>query len=453
MCKQAIWIVCALVAVGVMAGCGQSAADREAAMKRAVELSAGITALGIEDVTVGAGAEAAPGRGTLMDGTKVDSSRSQRAVSVRARRRRGDPWLGRRPQGQLVAALVVVALGTLPVTGADVMGLLAERYVRLVLAVGQHDADFVDAYYGPPAWKPDAGQDPRSTSDLERVANRLIQDLEATPLPAAALDRLRRDYLIAQTRATLTRLHMLRGSRLTFDEESRALYGAVAPTHDEAYLDEALKALDGLVPGDGPLAPRVEAFRQRFVVPPGKLDAVFRAAVERRQQTAAHITLPPARASPSSTSPTSRGAATTGTKADYRSVIQVNTDLPIFIDRAIDLACHEGYPGHHVYNLLLERELVRKRGWRSSPSTRSSSAVAHRGGQRQLRHRDGVPRVRNGWPTSGNGCFRWRGSTRQGGALLPGDGAADLAAWLRGQRSRATLSRWPVDSLAAAEPG
>ncbi len=47
----------------------------------------------------------------------------------------------------------------------------------------------------------------------------------------------------------------------------------------------------------------------------------------------------------------------------YRSVIQVNTDLPIFIDRAVDLACHEGYPGHHVYNLLLERELVRNRGW------------------------------------------------------------------------------------------
>ena len=47
----------------------------------------------------------------------------------------------------------------------------------------------------------------------------------------------------------------------------------------------------------------------------------------------------------------------------YRSVIQVNTDLPIYIDRAIDLACHEGYPGHHVYNALLEQRLVRERGW------------------------------------------------------------------------------------------
>jgi hypothetical protein len=48
---------------------------------------------------------------------------------------------------------------------------------------------------------------------------------------------------------------------------------------------------------------------------------------------------------------------------NYRSVIQVNTDLPIFIDRAIDLACHEGYPGHHVYNALLEKNLTRDRDW------------------------------------------------------------------------------------------
>ena len=57
------------------------------------------------------------------------------------------------------------------VTGADVMGPLAERYVRLVLAVGQHDPDFVDAYYGPPEWKPRAAKAPhrRPTSSATRT--------------------------------------------------------------------------------------------------------------------------------------------------------------------------------------------------------------------------------------------------------------------------------------------
>ncbi len=249
-------------------------------------------------------------------------------------------------------------------TGADVMGPLAERYVRLVLAVGQHDADFVDAYYGPPEWKPDAAEDPRSKADLERVADRLIRDLEATAVPAAPLERLRRDYLIAQSRATRTRLRMLGGARLTFDEESQRLYDAVAPTHDEAYFDGALKALDGLVPGDGPLASRVEAFRQRFVIPPDKLDAVFRAAVDACR--AADRRAPHAAAGEQFTIEYVTGKSWSGYnwyQGNYRSLIQVNTDLPIFIDRALDLACHEGYPGHHVYNVLLEHHLVRGRGW------------------------------------------------------------------------------------------
>ena len=36
------------------------------------------------------------------------------------------------------------------------MDSIAQRYVRVVLALGQHDADYVDAYYGPPEWKAEA---------------------------------------------------------------------------------------------------------------------------------------------------------------------------------------------------------------------------------------------------------------------------------------------------------
>jgi hypothetical protein len=100
------------------------------------------------------------------------------------------------------------------------------------------------------------------------------------------------------------------------------------------------------------------------VIPPDKLDVVFRAAVEAcRQQTAAHLTLP---AGEQFTVEYVTGKPWSGYnwyQGNYRSLIQVNTDLPIFIDRALDLACHEGYPGHHVYNVLLEQHLVRERGW------------------------------------------------------------------------------------------
>ena len=50
-------------------------------------------------------------------------------------------------------------------------------------------------------------------------------------------------------------------------------------------------------------------------------------------------------------------------KGNAQSLIQINTEFPIYIDRAVDLGCHEGYPGHHAYNALLEKKLVKDKGW------------------------------------------------------------------------------------------
>jgi FKBP-type peptidyl-prolyl cis-trans isomerase FkpA len=70
--------------IGVVACTSPAGANREAAMSRAVELSAGVTSLRIADVKVGTGTEATPGRrvkvhytGTLMEGTKFDSSKDR----------------------------------------------------------------------------------------------------------------------------------------------------------------------------------------------------------------------------------------------------------------------------------------------------------------------------------------------------------------------------------------
>ncbi|HZD52320.1 MAG TPA: hypothetical protein VE175_04690, partial [Woeseiaceae bacterium] len=41
----------------------------------------------------------------------------------------------------------------------------------------------------------------------------------------------------------------------------------------------------------------------------------------------------------------------------------INTGLPIYVSRAVDLGCHEGYPGHHTFNALLEKDLVEGKGW------------------------------------------------------------------------------------------
>jgi hypothetical protein len=230
----------------------------------------------------------------------------------------------------------------------------AEKYVKLVLAMGEHDPDYVDAYYGSPAWRGTT----MTLAEIHAAATRLGEELRS------AKPSLRADYLRGQTNALIARAEMLQGRRFTFDEESQALYDAVAPTHEESYFLGLNAAIDAEVEGSGPLAARVEAFRTQFTIPRDRLDAVFTRAIQVcRAKTMARMALPPCESFMVEYVNGKSWSGYNWFKGAYTSLIQVNTDLPIFIDRAIDLACHEGYPGHHVYNSLLEKNLVRDRGW------------------------------------------------------------------------------------------
>src|SRR5216684_816561 len=91
------------------------------------------------------------------------------------------------------------------------MNAIAEGYVKLVLAVGQHDAVYVDAYYGPSEWKAEVEHQRRSLADIDADAGRLI--LEAGPRPANPdpVVVLRHEYLVKQLQALRARVHMLSG--------------------------------------------------------------------------------------------------------------------------------------------------------------------------------------------------------------------------------------------------
>jgi hypothetical protein len=248
----------------------------------------------------------------------------------------------------------------------DSMNQTAERYVRLVLALGQHDADYVDAYYGPPGWREEAERNKRPLAEIDADAAALETSL-ASAAPAASAEeivRLRHTYLTKQVSALRTRVSMLSGRKLTFDEESRALYDAVAPADDPATFERAIEELGKRLPGSGSVLERYDAFRSRFVIPRERLDATFKAAIEGcRSRTLQHVTLPPGESFTVEYVTNKSWSGYNWYQGQYKSLIQVNTDLPIYVDRAIDLACHEGYPGHHAYNVLLEKNLVRDRGW------------------------------------------------------------------------------------------
>ncbi|QXD16806.1 hypothetical protein GQ464_007675 [Rhodocaloribacter litoris] len=252
-----------------------------------------------------------------------------------------------------------------PADPNDAMNEIAEAYVKLVLAVGQHDDAYVDAYYGPAAWREEAEAAVRPLDALAAEAEALQARLGAVDVEGAdEMLRLRHRYLTTQLRAVAARVDMLRGRTFTFDEEAKALYDAAPPTYPESHFQAILDELDGLLPGDGPLTERYARFRAAFIIPPERLDTVFTTAIaEARRRTKAHIALPPQERFVLEYVTDKPWSGYNWYQGDAHSLIQINTDLPIYIDRAIDLAAHEGYPGHHVYNALLEQHLVRERGW------------------------------------------------------------------------------------------
>ena len=250
------------------------------------------------------------------------------------------------------------------------MNKISEKYVKLVLRIGQLDKDYVDAYYGPKDWE--AKDLLKTSADSATVlencntgVDSLLNELDAlSKNKADELQQLRYRFLYKQLLAVKAKIFMLKGGRFTFDEESKALYDAVSLTFPEEHYRTILNKLDGLLPGKGNLSVRLNEFKQAFIIPKDKIDTVFDAAInECRKITLEHIKLPEGENFKVEYVKDKPWSGYNWYKGNYFSLIQVNTDLPIYIDRAIDLAAHEGYPGHHVYNSLLEENLVKKRGW------------------------------------------------------------------------------------------
>ncbi|HEY4271713.1 MAG TPA: hypothetical protein VGM65_06890 [Candidatus Udaeobacter sp.] len=267
----------------------------------------------------------------------------------------------------VLCGLVMSAVGA---QTASNINAVAERYAHLVLVVGQHDPDYVDAFYGPLEWKTQAEKEKKTLDAIGTEAAELITTLAKIPSAGDDLDQLRHEYLQKQIAALAARVRMLKGGKLKFDDESRALYDAVAPTYSDSHFDQIIAQLEKKIPGanrqsgSDPLWKRYEEWRKPFVIPKEKLDAVFQLAIkECRARTLAHVTLPPNESFTVEYVTNKPWGGYNWYKGNFHSVIQVNTDLPTYIDRAVDLAAHEGYPGHHVYNSLLEKNLVRDRGW------------------------------------------------------------------------------------------
>ena len=246
---------------------------------------------------------------------------------------------------------------------------VATEYVRLLLYAGQFDEDLVDAYYGPDSLKPKTMErletEKPPYDSLASEAGQLLAQLKLIPVGAdSANTPSRTRHLEAQLTALQTRMRLLAGEKLPFDEESKLIYDVIVPEFPDNHFDSIVTRLDSLIPGEGELFSRWKAFADRYLVSPGKIEPVLKAAIDEvRRRTREHYRLPEGERFDLELVHDVSWGAYNWYQGNYHSLIQYNADSPMRLTHAVGLAAHEGYPGHHVAGIVQDSLLYRRNGW------------------------------------------------------------------------------------------
>lgn len=236
---------------------------------------------------------------------------------------------------------------------------VAERYLTLGLRLGRHVDGLVDAYYGPAelsqAVAAEAVVEP---GKLVAEADALTADLELSDL-----DPRRRGWLADQVGGLRTYAGVLAGEQISYAEEVERCYGVRPERVPEGTYHEVHTRLDELLPGDGSLLERYDAWRSGRRIPAGRMIPALTDLVELlRARTRLLLDLPEGEAVVVDEVHDEPWWAFNYYQGDLRSRVVVNADTLTTPFDLVGLAAHETYPGHHTEHAVKEQQLIRDGG-------------------------------------------------------------------------------------------
>jgi len=244
---------------------------------------------------------------------------------------------------------------------------LAINYVKLTLEIAAHDPWYWDDYYGPDSLKfTGVILDTFPKEDfLYRVSSLKFELDEISKSPESSEDeKLRANWMSTQLTAVDRGIRIYSGEFGTFDEEAEDLIGVKVPSYDSTYFIEAIAELDNALPGEGTFKERFDALISRFEIPEEKLDTCLKATIEVvRKITRERLDLPEDESVTIEYVRDKPYSAFVAYLGHYQTILRINLDYKVDIADLINLACHECYPGHHVNNVMLEKNIYVDKGW------------------------------------------------------------------------------------------
>lgn len=238
-------------------------------------------------------------------------------------------------------------------TDEDVLG---EEFVRLALAVEEHQPGYVDSYFGPDEWKQaanDAGQLP--LSELAKRADRLADDISQ----CAGMDAQRRDFLARQVTAMQMSLRLLGGEKVSLEEEVRGLYDVQPRWREEANFEEAQRELDQILPPGENLLERKNMWEKSLELPMEKVQELLPYITDAlRERTRRKFKLPEEESFAVEFVSDQPWSAYNWYLGKFRSRIEINLDRPLKLIDMPAIIAHEAFPGHHTELVTKEQKLV-----------------------------------------------------------------------------------------------
>ncbi len=242
-------------------------------------------------------------------------------------------------------------------TNLDAFG---TEYLRIAFGVERHFPGFIDAYVGPAELRAEAdAAPPPAVADLLRRTRALHEGLAGHGYPTT-----RRDYLDRQLTAIAMVLRKLSGEDVPYRDEVAACFDIVPEFVPETSFDAALRELDEIVPGRGPLIDRMDEWRDRYIIDNATARTAFDLLLnETRARTVDIVELPAGESIELRFVEDKPWSGYNWYLGNAKSLVEINIDLPLRVNLLPDLIAHEGYPGHHTEHSLKDRILWQEKGY------------------------------------------------------------------------------------------
>jgi len=141
------------------------------------------------------------------------------------------------------------------------------------------------------------------------------------------------------------------------------LFAWAPERRDDGLFAAAAADLDSLLPGDRPLAERLEAWDDQFVVPVERLRDVVDWLIGRFRARAADLFgIPPGEDLQVRLVTDQPWSGYNWYDGGLRSRVDINTDLPVRAADLLHTVAHETFPGHHLEHAWKESALVDRAG-------------------------------------------------------------------------------------------